>query len=82
MSVSKDSEKYLQNFGRFLKNYREEKGFSAYAIAQKAGVTDNAVRFCEQGKTLPSLELITKIALGLELSPSELLQEYEKTQKK
>ena len=79
MSVSKDTEKYVANFGKFLKTHREIKGFSAYAVAQKAGVTDNAVRFCEQGKTLPSLELVTKIALGLELSPSELLQEYEKT---
>ena len=77
MSVSKESEKYVQNFGKFLKNYREEKGLSAYAVAQKAGITDNAVRFCEQGKTLPSLELVTKIALGLELTPSVLLQEYE-----
>ncbi len=69
------------NFGKFLKEYREAKGLSAYSVAQKAGVTDNAVRFCEQGKTLPSLELITKIALGLELQPSALLHKYESSTK-
>lgn len=77
VSITKRTNTYLLHVGDFIKQCRKEQGLSAYALANLAGITDNGLRFCEQGKTLPSLELIIKISLGLGIKPSEFLKKME-----
>lgn len=77
MSINKYTEKYLTSIGPFIEFYRKEKGLSAYALANLSGVTDNAIRYCEQVKTFPTFELIIKISRGLGYTPSEFIKKLE-----
>ncbi len=77
MSVVNNTKQIMDSFGGYLEAYRKQKNISAYALAQKSGITDSAIRFYEKGETYPSLNNFIKIAYGLNLKPSDFLQLLE-----
>jgi len=52
---------------------REERGRSAAELALRIGVAAGVVRDVEDGLRLPSIELLYRLAAGLEVPPGELL---------
>lgn len=55
-------------FGRLLKRWRTEKGFSQLTLATAAGTTARHVSFVETGRSRPGADLIARLAGALELS--------------
>lgn len=51
-----------------FKELRETKNISQRKLAQKIGVTSNAVNQYERGKRIPSLIIVSEIAAALDVS--------------
>ena len=68
-------------FGRIVKNIREERGLSQEILADRADLNRSYVGEVERGTAMPSLSTVTKIAKALNLSTSDLLARYETYEK-
>ena len=66
--------KYFQKLGSRIKELREEKGMDQKSFAFDCGIGRTQLYMIENGKTNPRLLTLMKIAKGLEISISELLQ--------
>lgn len=66
--------KYFQKLGAKIKQLREEKGIDQKAFAFDCEIGRTQLYMIENGKTNPRLHTLMKIANGLEISVSELLQ--------
>lgn len=66
-------EKYFQNLGAKIKHLREEKGIDQKSFAFDCEIGRTQLYMIENGKTNPRLLTLIKIADGLEISVSELL---------
>jgi transcriptional regulator with XRE-family HTH domain len=67
-----------RNFGRVLRDFREDAGLSQERLANDSGLHKNYVGEIERGEKSPSLKTITALAATLRVAPSELLREAEK----
>lgn len=67
-----------RNFGRVLRNFREDAGISQERLANDSGLHKNYVGEIERGLKSPSLKTITALASTLGVMPSALLREAEK----
>jgi len=67
-----------RNFGRVLRDFREDAGISQERLANDSGLHKNYVGEIERGLKSPSLKTITALASTLRVLPSELLREAEK----
>jgi len=67
-----------RNFGRVLRNFREDAGISQERLANDSGLHKNYVGEIERGLKSPSLKTITALASTLGVLPSDLLREAEK----
>lgn len=56
-----------------LKAKRWERGESQQTLAERAGISENALNALEQGKSQPRVSTVKKLADALEVSVSELL---------
>lgn len=63
----------MQNFGKNLKQFRSEKGFSQEAFASEIGVHVTNLSKYERSKSVPSLEIAEKMAAALDISLDELV---------
>lgn len=61
-------EKFIQN----LKFYRKEKSISQEKLAEMCNCSTGSIGCMECGKTLPSFEMIVKIAAALKIHPADL----------
>jgi transcriptional regulator with XRE-family HTH domain len=66
-----------RNFGRVLRDFREDAGLSQERLAHDSGLHKNYVGEIERGLKSPSLKSITALASTLKVLPSELLREAE-----
>ena len=62
-----------QKFGIKIKKLRIEKGWSQEKLALHAGLDRTYLPSIEKGERNVSLEVIEKLALALNLKPSELI---------
>jgi XRE family transcriptional regulator, master regulator for biofilm formation len=63
-------------FGKRLKELRESRGLSLSELAVKSGVAKSYISNMERDKmTNPSLEILTKIASVLEITPQLLISQ-------
>jgi predicted ATPase/DNA-binding XRE family transcriptional regulator/Tfp pilus assembly protein PilF len=61
-----------QSFGTLLRGYRVATGLSQEVLAERAGVSVDAIAALERGRrTAPRLTTVTLIATALELSPAD-----------
>ncbi|WP_366902372.1 helix-turn-helix transcriptional regulator [uncultured Alistipes sp.] len=57
-----------------IKEISKEKGVSITKLAELVGITQPNMSNVANGKTLPSLDLLGRIAAALDVSPSELFE--------
>ena len=57
-----------------IKEISKEKGVSITKLAELVGITQPNMSNVANGKTLPSLDLLGRIATALDVSPSELFE--------
>lgn len=64
-------------FGITLRKTRKDAKLSQENLALAAGIERNYVSLIERGKNQPSVRVIFKLAIALNLAPSELLHRTE-----
>ena len=65
--------------GEIIRRLRLKKNMSQELLSGFAGIARTHLTMIECGKKKPNLETICKIAIALEMRPSELVAEFEKT---
>jgi transcriptional regulator with XRE-family HTH domain len=60
-------------FGRDVRRRREALGITLDELAERAGISPNFLGAIELGKREPSLSTIVELAMGLGVTPGELL---------
>lgn len=63
--------------GGVIRKLRKEKGISQDVLSGLAGIGRTHLTMIESGKKNPNFETIWKVALALELRPSELVALFE-----
>jgi len=63
----------LSSVGKNIKRFREEKGLTQDAMAEKLNVTRQAVSNWECGKTEPDIDMLHKISCALGVSVEEII---------
>lgn len=72
--VNKQEEKYFQKLGARIKQLREERGLDQKAFAFDCEIGRTQLYMIENGKTNPRLLTLMRIAKGLEVTVSDLLE--------
>lgn len=72
-----DTKRLLLRFGRYLRQLRNLRGMTQEALAERCGLSCDAVRRIEAGRCTPSLDTLNKLAGGLEMSLSTLFTGME-----
>ncbi len=63
--------------GKVIRKKREQKGMTQELLSGLAGIARTHLTMIENGTKQPNFETVWKIALALELKPSELVEEIE-----
>jgi len=63
-------------FGSAIRRVRSERGWSQERLAEAAGLTTTYVGQIERGVRIPSLTVVLKLARGLGVTPSALLEAF------
>ena len=76
----------MNDVGKNIRRYREQKGLTQDALAERLHVTRQAVSNWENGKNQPDLEMLAAAAKALDLELTDLIygkkQEYPRFQRK
>jgi transcriptional regulator with XRE-family HTH domain len=67
-----------QQFGNLIRRRRKAAGLGQEALADKAGLHRTHVSLLERGKRMPSLQVVKKLAAGLETTMASLMEELER----
>lgn len=68
-----DDKTYLKKLGERIKQLRLEKGMRQVDLSEKIGIEDSALRRIESGRVNSSINMLRKIAKGLEMDIISLL---------
>lgn len=68
----------LQVTGAVLRKLRQDAGLSQEELAARAELSRSTIDKCERRERLPSLEILIKLATGLNTKASEIVQKIEK----
>lgn len=63
------------DFSENLKKARKAAGMKQIELSEKAGISVNAVRLYEAGKTVPNLDTLAKLARAMGLYASDLIDD-------
>ena len=69
---------YNEAIGQTIRVLRKEKGISQDVLSGLAGIARTHLTMIEKGKKQANFETIWKIALALDIRPSELVAKIEK----
>lgn len=64
--------------GNVIRQRRIQKGMTQELLSGLAGIARTHLTMIENGTKQPNFETIWKIALALDIKPSELVKEFEK----
>ena len=67
-----------QVIGNVIRELRTEKGMTQELLSGFAGIARSHLSMIESGTKQPNFETIWKIAVALDMKPSELVREFEK----
>ena len=68
-----DDKTYLKKLGERIKQLRLEKGMRQVDLSEKIGIEDSALRRIESGRVNSTINMLRKIAKGLEIELVNLL---------
>lgn len=68
-----DDKTYLKKLGERIKQLRLEKGMRQVDLSEKIGIEDSALRRIESGRVNSTINMLRKIAKGLEIDIINLL---------
>jgi transcriptional regulator with XRE-family HTH domain len=68
---------FRQSVGARIRALRRERGLSIEALAERADIHANHLGLVERGGRSPTIDIIERIARGLDVSPSALLDVLE-----
>ena len=77
LKPSDKSRRLCSAIAHVLLAHREAHGFSLTKLAELSGLTRQMIRFVEQGKRVPTVDTLAKLAVALGVTPSALLAEAE-----
>jgi transcriptional regulator with XRE-family HTH domain len=63
-------------FGAAMKRWREKRGLTQDSLAGLAGIASSYASHIERGEHVPSLTVILKLCLALNITPGELLSDF------
>lgn len=63
--------------GKTIRKLRKQRGMSQELLSGLAGIARSHLSMIENAKKSPNMETMCKIALALDMLPSELIQEIE-----
>jgi len=69
----KKQDDLLLLFGKQLKNFRKDRNISQEELAFRSELDRTYISGLECGKRNPTLKILVKLALSLEMTPSDLL---------
>jgi transcriptional regulator with XRE-family HTH domain len=69
--VSRD--RYIKQFGRQLRGWRERRGMSQEELAHEADLHPVAISLIERGQRAVKLDTLRRLCLALRVQPGELL---------
>jgi transcriptional regulator with XRE-family HTH domain len=78
MSPTKVSHAECERIIYLLKEERERRGLSKYVIAQKSGLSQQAIGYMEKGLRIPSLETVLRIAKAINVDLAEIIKRAQK----
>ena len=64
---------YLEKLGKRIKELRMEKSMRQIDLADKIGIEDSALRRIESGRVNSTINMLRKIATGLDITVLDLL---------
>ena len=64
------------NLGKRIAKRREQNGMKQNVLAEKVGISNNYLSSIERGKEKPSLEVVVRICIELEVTPDYLLMVF------
>jgi len=72
VSIDDEARLLSREVVHILKEERERRGLSKYALSGRCGLSQQAIGYTERQITEPSLETIVRIALALDMSLPEV----------
>lgn len=66
-------------FGAAMKRWREKRGLTQDGLARLAGIASSYASHIERGENVPSLTIILKLSLALDILPGDLLSDFSKS---
>ena len=66
-----------REFGKHVRSCRRARGFTQEVLAWQSELSPDTIRRLEQGSFSPSLETLSKLTQGLEMSLSTLFEAFE-----
>lgn len=73
-----DKQEILEKFGAYVRQVRNEKGMTMLEVEVLTGISEGSISKIENGKKNPALTTIIKLAKGLSIAPSQLLNLFDK----
>ncbi len=74
--------KVCVEFVKILREEREKRDLSIYAVAARCGLSQQSVSYIERGMRLPSFETILRIADAVGVNFADVLKQARKAAKK
>lgn len=71
--INNRDKEYLKEFGFHLRKLREARNLSQEKLSMLADISENQIYNIENGKNNPTICTIKQIAVGLEITPKDLL---------
>jgi len=67
---------------RLLREERERRKLSKYAVAQRSGVSQSMLSLVERGLRNPTMELLLRVADGIEVDLSSIIKKAQREKRK
>jgi transcriptional regulator with XRE-family HTH domain len=72
----KDRRSETKKFGAVVRALREERRLTQEELAERAEVSTTYIGYIERGDNVPTLLVISQIALALGVRPADLLRDF------
>ncbi|HET7626675.1 MAG TPA: helix-turn-helix transcriptional regulator [Verrucomicrobiae bacterium] len=82
MSLAKITEAECKKIIQLLKEERERRGLSKYALAQESGLSQQAIGYMEKGHRIPSLETVLRVAKAMNVDLGKIITKVGKENSK